>query len=141
MNRHPHRALTLKLTLELPVPGVAYAVQRGKDDIEQVQSSTGADLLFVIEVLVLAKNSGLDFGGPNVQGPLGKRFIYITSGVRAGQSGSCWDRRAKVPLPTLEGSANDALVGRMAGTAKDGGPACASIQLLDAGWLPVSGSD
>ena len=39
--------------------------------------------------------------GEFVQGPSGGKFVYVTSGARAGQVGSPWTRRAKVGLQTL----------------------------------------
>jgi hypothetical protein len=56
--------------------------------------------------------------------------------------GSGWDRRAKVhlaslPLETLQSRpASESLLlhGEIAGTAKDGGPACASVPLLRGSW-------
>ena len=79
--------------------------------------------------------------GPFTQGPPAQRFIYICSGTCAGEADSRWTRRAKIPLTGI----TDALLAqwrkgspacleaRIKGTAKDGGPACASVALLD-GW-------
>ena len=75
-------------------------------------------------------------------GPTGGRFIYINSGTYAGHSDSCWSRRAKVPLSGITWELIEEaltksgvlLEARIAGTAKDGGPACATVQLLEDGW-------
>jgi hypothetical protein len=80
--------------------------------------------------------------GEFAQGPPQARFVYVNSGVRAGQTDSCWDRRAKVPLGgiTLEQidsvrSARDThLEASIEGTARDRGPACATVPLLAPGW-------
>ena len=73
------------------------------------------------------------------------RFLYICSGTMAGQSGSPWTRRAKVPLngivellpaPGL-GPMPPLLQGRISGLARDGGPACASVRVLE-GWVLAS---
>jgi len=70
--------------------------------------------------------------------------VYINTGVRAGQPDSCWDRRAKVPLGGITSDliaaalAGDvALEARIEGTARDGGPACATVPLLGDGWRLV----
>lgn len=95
--------------------------------------------------VVVGTNGELDFRGPAVQGPRAGRFIYLTSGTRAGQFGSCWDRRAKVSLEGLRpllaqrfGDTSGTMgVASIAGTSRDGGPACASVPLLGVGWSVV----
>jgi hypothetical protein len=70
----------------------------------------------------------------------------VTSGKRAGQANSCWDRRAKVSLkgitPQLIAAVKQQpgahLEARIAGTAADGGPACATVPLLEGGWRVVA---
>jgi hypothetical protein len=47
--------------------------------------------------VVATATGGYTLRGPAAQGPPA-RFVYVHSGTRAGQVGSCWDRRAKVPL-------------------------------------------
>ncbi len=105
-----------------------------------------APLEFETTVRVVDGTDGApDFRGPAVQGPRGGRFIYLTSGTRAGQPGSPWDRRAKVSLEGLRpllaqsrsGAADVIGVVAIAGTSRDGGPACASVPLLGAGWSLV----
>jgi hypothetical protein len=84
-------------------------------------------------------------GGPRllgdfVHGPPTARFIYLNAGAAAGQLGSIWRRRAKVPLAGISWQLIEALPpdGRLAahihGKARDGGPACASVTLLPPGW-------
>jgi hypothetical protein len=84
--------------------------------------------------------------GPVTQGPPSDRFVYVNSGTRAGQVGSCWDRRAKVPLSGItrqliervQRQRGARLEVRIAGTAGDGGPACATVPLLERGWQVVA---
>ncbi|TAH35273.1 MAG: hypothetical protein EYC70_13415 [Planctomycetota bacterium] len=84
----------------------------------------------------------LRFLGEFAQGPPAARFVYVSSGARAGQGGSCWDRRAKVPLGGITPEqarrvlAGEGLVleARIGGTARDGGPMCGAVPLLGAGW-------
>lgn len=139
----PGRALEIRIAIVKPIPGCSYALQRGKSEIEQVQTGDD-DLCFTLPVNFVATSDGSwDVRGPHVQGPRGRRFVYITSGTSAGQSGSCWTRRAKVPLHALASAAmNPAAVlatgftARVAGRAADFGPACASVPLLGDGWQP-----
>jgi Family of unknown function (DUF5990) len=85
------------------------------------------------------------FTGEFAQGPANARFVYIRSGTLAGQVGSAWTRRAKVPLwgisTELVQAALDLgrpLEARVAGTAKDGGPFFASVALLTP-WSVAAG--
>ncbi|MCU0635854.1 MAG: DUF5990 family protein [Gemmatimonadaceae bacterium] len=135
--------ITLRVTIESPVPGVALALQRGRDSIlPPVRQSTTA-VTFDVDAEVRRRPDGTAvLAGAVVQGPPAARFLYITVGTRAGQPGSPWDRRAKVPLTGIEGALLEAvrarpgtvLAARIAGRAKDGGPACASVPLLGDGW-------
>jgi hypothetical protein len=131
--------------IENPVPGVAIALQRGAtgeaDLIGPVRA--GSDIL-VFDFAVKLGGSGAAGGprllGPFVHGPQTARFVYLNAGAYAGQFGSTWRRRAKVPLGEIGWELIDGLAsgGRLAahidGRARDGGPACASISLLPPGW-------
>jgi hypothetical protein len=133
------RTVELRIVVTGPVAGCAYALQRGRADLEQVQVAAGADLQFDLQVTLKVAADGLpDAKGLHVQGPRGARFVYITCGTMAGQPGSKWTRRAKVALNTLYAAASDTTAEKFqatyAGTAKDGGPACATIPLLCGGW-------
>lgn len=136
----------LRMIVTNPVPGVGYAVQCGRDEIEQVQVATDKDLAFAVAVTLRASKDGApDTRGPHVQGPLGGRFVYITSGKRAGQAGSPWDRRAKIPLSGVPeiaantGGATITLEARIEGRMRDGGPMCASVKLTGGGWRRLKG--
>lgn len=136
------RELTVRIRIEAPPEGVAWALQLGRTElVRPVRESP--HLEFVAAVRVVAGTDGkLDFRGAAVQGPRGGRFVYLTSGTRAGQRDSCWNRRAKVsleglrPLLAEEAGAVTATHGVAAirGTGRDGGPACASVPLIGAGW-------
>lgn len=83
-----------------------------------------------------------NFRGKSVQGPPADRFIYINAGTYAGQANSCWSRRAKVSLAGITwelieqvlSESNSVLEARIAATARDGGPAYATVRLLEGGW-------
>ncbi len=140
--------LLLRIVVEAPVPGVAMALQRGPSATATLIGPIHASaevLTFDFEVTV--SGSGVDGAprllGPFVQGPPTGRFVYVNSGTYAGETGSIWQRRAKVPLTGLSWPPIEALPpggrleARIAGKARDGGPACASVALLPPGWRGV----
>ncbi len=138
--------LRLRIVLVAPPAGVDFGVQDGKGSdytTIQKQRSKGADLNFEFTVTV---KDNRDDGLPNLlgqltQGPVTSRFIYIDIGKLAGQPESCWERRIKVPLSGItwymiqQLSADPKLVleAHLPGTAKDGGPSCATVHPVQ-GW-------
>lgn len=133
-----------RIVLVAPPSGVAFALQRGKNELARVAVSTGADLRLDFGIQVERMPSGaLRFTGEFVQGPAGGKFIYVNSGTLAGQLKSPWTRRAKVSLESLKWPAihrvtvkpGAVLEARITGVARDGGPVCASVALLGRGWL------
>jgi hypothetical protein len=131
----------IRITVIEPPAGVRFGVQRGRSDVADTQHSAGEPLVFAFFLNVAdAGSKPVRFTGEFAQGPASARFVYINSGTLAGHIGSCWTRRAKVPLsgvtPELLAEAmakNLTLATEIAGRAKDGGPACASVKLLS-GW-------
>jgi hypothetical protein len=137
------RNLPLRILLVHPPREVVFCLQRGKAEIVSPVRSTGYDLSFDLSLRVGERPDGLpNFLGPFAQGPPAGRFIYVNSGTCAGEAGSGWTRRAKVPLsaitwPMIEevlAAPDRILEARIAGTAKDSGPACATVPLLEGGW-------
>ena len=144
-----NKELSLRIILESPPPGVDFGIQKGsgsKYETIQTQRSSPTDLSFDFEISVRESKTGLpDFSGPLVQGQTTERFIYIDIGTCAGQLDSLWSRRLKIPLrdisfetikllladPTL------VLVTKVPGTAKDGGPNCATVKPFS-GWHLIS---
>lgn len=132
-----------------PPPGVHFRLQSGKTPGELLPpaGSTSSALTFDFELQLgePLSDGRPRFLGPLAQGPPQERFVYVNSGTCAGQSASCWTRRAKVHLSSITAamvkkvlsSAGLVLEGRFAGTAKDGGPACASVPLLGKAWQVV----
>ena len=132
-----------RIVLETPPADVDYGLQKGRGsncEIVQTQRSDGGDLQFVFDAEVRA-GTVPDFRGPFIQGPAGGRFVYIGIGTYAGQIGTPWSRRLKVPLSGIsEGMIRRAAGGAVleasvAGTGRDGTPACASVRDF-AGWKP-----
>jgi len=143
------RELLVRITVQGPPPGVEWAVQLGRTDLLP-PSKRSVDLEFEVPLRVVDRPDGqLDLRGSAVQGPRNARFIYLNSGTRAGQTASCWDRRAKVSLEGLRSLLADqtrdsrsvVCVAAIVGTGGDGGPACASVPLVAPGWrgLPRAG--
>lgn len=129
-------AITLRLTLADPVPGVRYSLQKDDAPHEPV-TATDAPLSF--DVPVRLSDDGR-FLGPFVRRE-GKerRFIYIRIGISAGDHSSEWSRRAKIDIhdipPTLLDRARAGCTLEIVapGRGKDGTPACATVRPVK-GW-------
>lgn len=123
-----------------PPAGVQWRLQEGRDDLIQPLHLQPNEIHFECSLRIGPPRGGQpNFLGAAAQGPADARFVYINSGRRAGQLATLWDRRAKVPLcgismAMVEAVLADAgmvLEARIAGTGKDGGPACATVPLLE----------
>ena len=132
-------AITLRLTIEDPVPGVTYSLQdKANTPIGAVVAGDGP-LSFDVPLKVAP---GPRFLGEFVrrEGPV-RRFVYIAIGGQAGEAASVWSRRVKVDVHTLpadllqEALGGAVLEARLPGRAKDGGPACATLTPIG-GWRP-----
>lgn len=135
--------LRLRIVVTEPLPGVQFALQRGKSELV-APTSRIPELIFDFSVLADLSSDPLKLTGEFTQGPPAARFIYINSGSYAGQSGNIWSRRAKVPITGIKAPlARDAIANSgvlqafVYGIAKDGGPFCASVPLLK-DWVIVS---
>jgi hypothetical protein len=139
-------ALPLRIAVEQPVPGVALALQRGasgKASLVGPAHRSADALTFDFDVTL---DGSIADGrprllGPFVQGPPTARFVYINVGASAGQIGSPWRRRAKVPLGAIDWQAIEALApgerltAHIAGRGRDDTPACATVPILSPGWV------
>ena len=131
-----------------PPPDVDFLVQRGRDDLTAPVEATPTGLVFEFPVRVGKQPGGEpNFLGPYAQGPASARFVYVNSGTYAGQSQSCWSRRAKVPLTAITWSLISAALGTgraievaFNGTGRDGGPTCATVKLDEGAWRLVTDS-
>lgn len=134
----------LRAIIENPPPGAMWALQRSKGDLSDLWPPTrsSADRLeFEFSVQAERADDGaLRLLGPCVQGPPQGRFFYLNSGGYAGEPASHYGRRAKIALGAITWPMIEALVPgqrlevRIAGKAKDGGPACATVPLLAPAW-------
>jgi hypothetical protein len=140
-------SLCLRLSVVGPPPNVSWAVQLGRSDllVPVRRSKDRLEFEILLELVSMASGAAM-VRGAAVQGPRGGRFLYLASGARAGDVMSPWDRRAKISLETLPlgtiskcpAGAAVVLAGEISGTAKDGGPACASVPLLGKAWSLVA---
>ena len=137
------RELKLRIVLEKPPAGVDFGLQKGRGsayETIQTQRSGAKDLKF--EFTVTAKATGKaapTLGGPFVQGPSAKRFVYLDIGTYAGQTETPWSRRLKIPLTGITAKMIEQVSGpavleaRVPGTGRDGGPNCATVKDFS-GW-------
>jgi hypothetical protein len=137
--------LTLKIVLENPPSGVDFGLQKGsgnKYETIQIQRFSDKSLEFEFPVTVTLTKEGIpNFLGEFVQGPTSQRFVYIDIGTYAGQKGTFWSRRLKIPLTgitlntikELTTNGNKILEARVPGTGKDNGPNCATVKQFT-GW-------
>lgn len=141
-------SLQLILSLQSPPPGVDFAVQRGRDDLVKPFLVTTDLVSFAITLTLgpLLADGSPNFRGPFAQGTPADRFVYVNSGFYAGQTGTPWERRAKIrladiPVALVESAAGKpdaALEARIEGTMKDGGPVCASVRAPQISWRMVT---
>lgn len=139
--------LLLRITVLDPVPGVALALRGAGARQPVLPGGSEAQFDFVIRVKRIPGEDQPRFLGPFTHGPPAQRFVYIDVGVLAGQADSRWTRAVKVSLSAISWQLVDEalrrrtpLEARIHGRAKDGGPACASVPLLDGGWRVAASS-
>lgn len=141
--------LQIILTLTAVPPGVQFAVQHGRDGLVRPTASTADVVSFAITLGLgpsLLADGSFNFRGPFAQGTPADRFVYVNSGGYAGQPNTPWERRAKIklggiPVHLVEAAAGDpdrAIEGRIHGTARDGGPVCATVHPPSIGWQLVT---
>jgi uncharacterized protein DUF5990 len=136
-------AVPLRIVVRRPPSGVRFALQRGPTATAELVPPTredGDSLSFEMTVRLGDPSSAakLRFLGPYVHGPTDSRFLYINSGQSAGDPASRWSRRAKVWLKAITADQVEAVLRKkgavleaeIEGTARDGGPVCASTNVL-----------
>ncbi len=130
-------AITLRLTIADPVPGVRYSLHDPKSIPVEPRTAEAGPLVFDVPVRLHPDGR---LTGPFVrrEGP-SRRFVYIAIGTAAGDWGSIWSRRAKIDVHNIPAALLDqARTGRilavdLPGHDCKGGPACATVRPLD-GW-------
>jgi hypothetical protein len=140
-----NQEIPFRITVVHPLAGVAFRLQREKAADLDAPTETSEDHIsfdFSLRVKGDRADGVPQLVGTWAQGPPTDRFVYINSGTMAGQADSCWTRRAKVSLTGVSwelieqvlASQDTALETQIEGTARDGGPACARVPLLQGGW-------
>ena len=141
--RYPRSVtIAMRIVVLRPPPGVTFAMQSGRAELVPPSAESSASITFDFELRVGERvlDAPPRLLGPFAQGPPLGRFVYVNSGKHAGQPASCWDRRAKVPLAGVTWALIDevlatrggVLEAQIAGTGRDGGPACATVPLAQA---------
>ena len=141
----PPTEIPLRILVQHPPPGVTFAMQHGTTRLIAPTAITADAIQFDVSVRLAPDESIPRLLGPIVHGPPATRFLYVNSGLSAGLPGTCWNRRAKVPLAGVtwalicahEAAPDSCIEARIVGTARDGGPCCASVPLLGEGWRVV----
>jgi len=138
-------SIPFRIILIKPPAGVDFGLQKGsgsKYETIQTQRSGNGDLSFDFSIMIKNTPDGQpDFGGECVQGSRGNRFVYIDIGTYAGQFGTPWSRRLKIPLlgislemiEQLSADPSKIIICKVPGTGKDGGPNCATVKPFS-GW-------
>lgn len=142
MTNENDQEIPIRIIVEDPPSSARFAVQRGKSELLDPKTSSQEKLVFEFSMRVRNDRAdGPNFLGPFAQGPAGARFVYVNSGMMAAEPESHWTRRAKIPLAGITWALiakaihdDSAVEARIAGTARDGGPACATVPLLGKGW-------
>ena len=140
--------LPIRLVLIDPPPKIDYGIQRGRGSNYEamfVQQRMRGDVTFDFSIAVSgnSKDGAPNFSGDFVQGTPARRFIYIDVGTYAGQMNTPWSRRMIVLLNGItREQINRALKpghrlsATIQGTARDGGPSCATVPLIG-GWKVI----
>jgi len=137
-------ALLLRITVVDPPPNILWALQLGRDKVVKPTLNTRDRISFdfTVDVVEDSSSAGFRLRGPAVQGRPGERFVYLRIGAYADQVGASAGWRAKIGLEgishklvlAVKAKRSGVLEVEFAATAPKGGPACATVPLLDAGW-------
>ncbi len=144
----------MRIVVVSPPVGVNFSLENN-GNLVSVTQPTGSDITFDFDAVVKEhRNTGIpNFTGAFARGTPSKRFFYINIGESAGQADCPRSRRAKIWISTgypkfnlqeevtwqmvkeASQNPNKVLMARYMGTDEEGGPSCASIELLDGGWI------
>src|SRR5215831_10142927 len=132
MSKHE---IKLRINVTSPLAGVSMQVQEGKDRLLPPCDKNADRISFEFPIIVDLSSGAPNFLGRFAQGPKDSRFIYVNSGSYAGQAGTSWNRRAKIPLIKITteqvkqviDTPGSKLEITISGIGRDGGPVCASI--------------
>ncbi len=129
----------LRLTIDDPVPGVRYSLQKDDMPFEPVTAGEGP---ISFDVPITLHDDGR-MTGPFVRREgKARRFVYIRIGISAGDHATTLNRRAKIDVHDIpsalldQARAGAVLEVGLPGRGKDGTPACATVRPIRA-WRPV----
>jgi hypothetical protein len=136
--------LSLRITVVDPPPDILWALQLDRDEVVKPTFGTKTRISFdfTVDIVEDSSTAGFRLRGPAVQGRPGERFVYLRIGAYAGQVGISAGWRAKIRLAgisrklvaAVKAKRSGVLEVEFAGTSPKGGPACATVPLLGAGW-------
>jgi hypothetical protein len=119
-------------------------MQRGKQELLPPSQVKADSLVFDLHARLAERKSNgqVNVLGPYAHGKPDDRFLYLNSGTYARQGNTPWARRAKIKTGGINwklveqtlATSGAVLEVQIEGQAKDGGPCCATIELLDGGW-------
>lgn len=130
----PGQTITLRLTIAEPLPGLAYNLQDKANRPVDIRLSGDAPLSFDVPV-TLNDDGRLTGTFVRREGPV-RRFVYVAVASHPGDPAG-WNRRAKIDVHDIpadllaQAREGRMLEGRLPGRARDGGPACAIVRLLE----------
>ena len=146
--------IPMRIIVVSPPVGVNFSLENS-GNLVSVTESVGEDITFDFDAVVKPqRNTGApNFTGGFARGTPSKRFFYVNIGELAGQSDCEFSRRAKIWISTgypkslhqeevtwdmvreVAENPSKILMARYMGTDKYGGPNCATIELIDGGWI------
>ena len=137
--------ISVRINVIEPPAGVAVCVQKGRGDLLPPTHVDKKMVSFEFSVTVDVGSGRSNFLGKFAQGPKDARFLYVNWGTYAGQTDSCWGRRAKISLTSITDNqvrellttAGSALEISLYGTGTDGGPVCGSIRKRITDWTII----
>ena len=126
--------LNVRITIIDPPVGVMASLHDRKSRPVQAQVAREREIHFDLSVRLRGGASDGRYSGEFVRTADGRRYIYVAWGQLAGQADSCWERRAKIMLESLDPVLANAalkegkrLEARINGTAPDGSPVCGRV--------------
>jgi hypothetical protein len=127
-----------QIAIKAPIDGVAMMIQKGSDELVAPSVSNEDELIFDISIRGIFEGESPNFLGEFAHGPKDGRFVYVNSGTLAGETASCWTRRAKLSLMSITKVQVEkvlfdnrlVLKTTINGRGRDGGPVCASVKGL-----------
>lgn len=139
-------AVPLRIVVDQPIPGLALALQCGKDRLQPPAFASAERVIFDLALRLGSPNPD---GSPNLLGPCAQgtptaRFVYLCVGRRAGQAASTTDGRVKVPLAAITNSqlcevsrTGKRLAVRIPARNAKGAPTLATVPLTADAWTVV----